>query len=389
MKLLAILIITIAGCSGNPTEYEFPPDTGTDTRSTDGAARHDSGVDSQAPDSKFYWDGKTYWDGAHPDTKVQDGTIFPDAQVKKPDSVITPDILIPPDSKAPDSKLPPDSLVHLDSAPKPDVTPTTCTHPFVSKSCSGGWCYIPAGCFTMGSPTSEPCREKISKETQHQVWLTHPFLIGETETTHKSFVDLMGWNPKSINPSSTPRPVERVNWHNAADYCNQLSVKNKLPTCYSCANSKTPSSTCVIKSTYGCKGYRLPTEAEWEYAYRAGTTTAFYNGPITNCWSQDNNADKIGWYLTGTGIRPCAQKQPNAWGLYDMAGNVEEWTQDSFTQDLSSTKQINPVTTTGTLKVARGGRALRPPADMRAAFRDKVGDTLSSVHWGFRCMRGL
>lgn len=153
--------------------------------------------------------------------------------------------------------------------------------------------------------------------------------------------------------STTDCPVEYVNWNEAATYCNALSSQKGLDQCYTCTGSG-PSVTCSEATAYSgikifdCPGYRLPTDAEWEYAYRAGSTTAFYpsdgnSGTITDC-DNDPNADKIGWYrynsavtyagcenLSSSGGDPCSgphpvgQKAPNAWGLYDMGGNVYEY----------------------------------------------------------------
>lgn len=398
MRILTILIIVVAGCSEGPIEHLMhPPDAGMqDTQSTDGV------MEDQGSDDTTKNDGKVSWDGAGSDTLSPDSEQKSDSKAVQQDTQPSTDTFVQPDTQAPDMIQPdmiqPDTMSPDSTAPKPDTMPAGCTHPPVKKVCTGGWCYIPAGCFTMGSPASEPCRNKISKETQHQVWLTHPFWISETEVTHKAFITLMGWDPKKTGPVGTGymRPVGRINWHHAADYCNQLSVKEKRPTCYTCTASKTKLAKCVIKSTYGCKGYRLPTEAEWEYAYRAGTTTAYYNGKndpskCLTCTSKDANADKIGRYCANwkTSSPWVAQKLPNAWGLYDMAGHVAEFTQDDFKDDLGSAKQVNPLTISGAIyKVMRGGRYLRPAADLRAAMRDKHWTDGSAVHWGFRCVRG-
>src|SRR3989339_1676068 len=98
---------------------------------------------------------------------------------------------------------------------------------------------------------------------------------------------------------------------------------------------------------YNCPGYRLPTEAEWEYAYRAGTTTAFYDGEIdaAKCKDLDLNADKIGWFNKNakSTIHPVAYKEPNAGGVYDMPGNVQEWVQDTYETDLTSKGGNDPL----------------------------------------------
>ena len=206
----------------------------------------------------------------------------------------------------------------------------------------------------------------------------------------------MGYNPSKFTSCGGTCPVETVNWHEAVAYCNALSTKAGLTACYSCSNSST-SVTCketaatTGKGIYTCKGYRLPTEAEWEYAYRAGTTTAFYNGGITSCTGSDPNAGTIGWYISNANStpHPVGKKTANTWGLYDMAGNDWEWCHDWYQSGLGSTAQIDPLGSGSSARVLRGGSWPGTPFNMRAARRNQEPPTSRYNYYGFRCVRTL
>ena len=164
---------------------------------------------------------------------------------------------------------------------------------------------IPSGTFTMGSPSDEPGRN--DDERQHPVTLSKGFYMQTTEVTQGQWGQTMVSNPSSFKGDD--RPVNRVSWHDCQEFIRRLNQKERT------------------------NKYRLPTEAEWEYACRAGSTAAFANGDIseTGC-GHDANLDAMGWYCGNSGRKthPVAQKNPNAWGLYDMHGNVWEWCQDWF-----------------------------------------------------------
>ncbi len=258
------------------------------------------------------------------------------------------------------------------------------------------WVTVKAGTFQMGSPSSpaEKCRQ--ANETQHKVTLTRDFEIAATETTQAQFSHLMAYNPSGFSTCGPTCPVEKVNWHEAVAYCNALSKKAGKTECYKCSGSGTTASCSDALSytgakIYTCPGYRLPTEAEWEYAYRAGTTNAFYNGSISSCSAADANAGKIGWYDEDADKKThqVAQKMANNWGLYDMAGNVWEWCHDGYEANLGSSAVSDPVKTVSSSKVLRGASFGDTADRLRAAYRYSNSPTTSQDAYGFRCVRTL
>ena len=252
------------------------------------------------------------------------------------------------------------------------------------------WVFIPAGTFSMGSPSTEPCRD--ADETLHQVTLTHAFEIQRTEVTKGKFASVLAYNP-SASTCGPNCPVTNVNWHEAAAYCNALSMKESLAACYACSGSKAnvscqDATSYANGSIYSCPGYRLPTEAEWEYAYRAGTKTAFYSGAITNC-TTDTNAGTIGYYK-GNASSPHAVKgkAPNAWDLYDMAGNVSEWCHDRYQSALGASTTTDPWgAKAGANRVFRGGSFTNPADRLRGADRPNERPAKRFISVGFRCVR--
>jgi formylglycine-generating enzyme required for sulfatase activity len=312
------------------------------------------------------------------------------------DAAVSPD---PHDARASDAVIPEKSR---DAGP--------------AKSIIGTWVQIPKGTFQMGSPPSEPCRG--SDEELHQVTLTHGFELMATEVTQERFEGLMGYNPSSFKNCGSDCPVENVNWHEAVAYCNALSQQKGLALCYSCTGSNKGISCQDApafsgKAIYDCPGYRLPTEAEWEYAYRAESASAYYNGPndgdaCQSCKS-DTNLLQIGWYCNNStvsyagcydsssyggpicaGPQPVGKKTPNGWGLHDMAGNVWEWTHDWYESNKGSSSVVDPFgPTNGSCRVFRGGAWCTYAHDLRAAIRNCYKPTTHYHFNGLRCARRI
>ena len=260
-----------------------------------------------------------------------------------------------------------------------------------------GFVRIEAGTFTMGSPPGELGRD--SDETQHEVTLTRDFFMQATEVTQAQWQSLMGNNPSYFDSCGSDCPVELVNWWDAAGYANALSASEGLDECYTLEGcdadfGEVPNCTGVTVNApggdvYACEGYRLPTEAEWEYAARGGTTTATYNGDLTetSC-GFDAVLDPIGWYCGNDpgGTSPVRGKTPNAYGLYDMLGNVWEWCWDryeSYPGDV--TDPSGPLS--GSFRVLGGGSWGSDAQLARAAGRFNRGPGFRNRDIGFRLVR--
>jgi formylglycine-generating enzyme required for sulfatase activity len=223
---------------------------------------------------------------------------------------------------------------------------------------------IPAGTFMMGSPEDEPGRH--SDETLHQVTLTKSYYMQTTEVTQGQWKALMGSNPSSFDECGDNCPVEYVSWNDVQEFITELNKR-------------------------GEGTYRLPTEAEWEYAARAGSSTAFANGDITETGNgYDPNLDAMGWYFGNSRyiIHPVGLKQPNAWGLYDMHGNTWEWCQDIYNVDIYKSDQTDPIYIgEGSNRVIRGGGWNGYAQYCRSAYRDDSSPDARYGSVGFRLMR--
>ena len=266
------------------------------------------------------------------------------------------------------------------------------------------WRDVPATTYQMGSTNQEPCHAAMG-EGIHVVTLMNDFEIQSTEVTQTQFEGLMGYNPSyySVNGNGSVCgkncPVESLNWHEAVAYCNALSTQKKLSTCYECTGS-TSAVSCEVKQVfsgskiYQCKGYRLPTEAEWEHAYRAGTATAYYCGVnqtsmCTECSYIQGTLDTIAWYCGNSfdKTQPVARKKANGLGCYDLGGNVGEWCHDWYGSYPGSavTDPVGP--SSGLFRVVRGGSFASEPRHARAAARSRSLPSARTEEIGFRCVR--
>jgi len=208
---------------------------------------------------------------------------------------------------------------------------------------------IPAGSFWMGSPEGETGRRE--DETRHFVTLTKDFYLAVTSVTQRQYQAVTGRNPSGF-ARLPQRPVETVSWHDAAEFCKRCSRLDGIP-----------------------EGWRmaLPTEAQWEYACRAGAAGALYTGKdLTVADGKCPNLEPIAWYRynhPSQGPLDVGTKEPNAFGLYDMLGNIHEWVRDRY-GDYPTDPQTDPEgPASGYDCIVRGGNWQSSPWKCRAARR--------------------
>ncbi|MFN5196741.1 MAG: formylglycine-generating enzyme family protein, partial [Planctomyces sp.] len=217
--------------------------------------------------------------------------------------------------------------------------------------------WIPPGEFTMGSPESDTGRD-FDEGPQHRVVISQGFWLGETPVTQQQWRAVVQAAKASELPDSPSsfkdkpqHPVESVNWHQSVQFCQQVQA--------------------VLQSA---QQFRLPTEAEWEYACRAGTSGAFHDGsPCTEPRGRDPALEHLGWFDENSNgsTQPVRQKKPNTRGLFDMHGTVWEWCRDGQ-RPYSAELQVDPVCseTSGASRVLRGGCWNGSARSCRAAYRD-------------------
>ena len=270
---------------------------------------------------------------------------------------------------------------------------------------------IPGGTFTMGSPSGEDDRVSWNENQWGPVTIS-AFRMGKYEITRRQWIEVMGVLPPSsaiITGNGDSYPVYGTSWIAAVAFCNKLSIREGLTPAYNYNGVTNPDNwgawskwtqaeiNANITFVPGSSGYRLPTEAQWEYACRAGTTTAWYFGATSAALG-----DHAWYYLnSGSATHPVGQKLPNAWGLHDMLGNVAEWCWDVFPEEDNSyeCQYVTTTTTdpTGPVAVNESNRVLRgyhyrvdsyagnnDPKFFRSAYRHNSSPASPFVIYGIR-----
>ena len=241
---------------------------------------------------------------------------------------------------------------------------------FTTKSFNGAaisFAVIPAGSFDMGSTSAEAYDDE---KVVHRVTISRSFLMARTEVTQQQYVAVTGLaNPAYFKGDQ--RPVETVSWTESVAFCQKLSELEALESAYDASSN-------VVLSK---PGYRLPTEAEWEYAARARTTADRYGALDDIAWHSGNS---------GSQTHDVGGKRRNAWGLYDMLGNAWEWTADWYASSYASGAATDPTGPTGgSNRVNRGGSWFNDAGFVRAPNRDSDGPGGRHRSLGFRPARSL
>ena len=266
-----------------------------------------------------------------------------------------------------------------------------------------GFVWIPPGTFTMGSNDTDD----YGAQPPHQVTLTKGFYMSKYAITQGQYFAIMEYNPSTYKPDPNADgkgrlPVEGISWYDAIVFCNKLSIKHGLQPVYSISGKTNPDDwgevpTSNTHPNYAAwnavemigpypnvpNGYRLPTEAEWEYACRAGTTTAWFHG------NAEPGLENYAWYYSNSDsmTHEVGKKLPNAWGLYDMHGNVREWCWDWYGSYTSGAKTDPVGAPPGLIRAYRGGNWDFSAKYSRSAYRDYFPPYYQSDYIGFRVVR--
>ena len=246
---------------------------------------------------------------------------------------------------------------------------------------------ISAGTFTMGAAITDPYQD--ADEYTRDVTISRDFQLGRTEVTNRLFEDVMG-SISSVHLSECGFgcPVTNVGWEQAVLFANEMSVREGRDQCYQQTNPT------LVEVDLGCNGYRLPTEAEWEYSAKAGTNNMLSSGNFisNSCGTTETNVTSVAWFCGNSGDRthPVAQLEPNANGLYDMHGNAWEWVTDVY-GNYSFNDETDPIGVTSNptgQRVIRGGAYNSSPSSIRSTYRQSVSLYSSGYNQvGFRLAR--
>ena len=231
---------------------------------------------------------------------------------------------------------------------------------------------IPGGVFRMGSPADETGRS-YNEGPVHAVRVS-TFEMMRVPVTRRLYQDIM--QPAVPISEADERPMTGVSWFDAVQFCNRLSERQECTPCYRIDGNN-------VQWEQGAQGYRLPTEAEWEYACRAGTQSRFFCGDV------ERTLERYAWYPANSqgAVQPVGRKVPNPWGLFDMHGNVWEWCWD-WNGPYNEHLQTNPTgPPEGRSRVVRGGSFAGSPVLLRSADRFVFPPERRFWNLGFRCVR--
>ncbi len=234
-------------------------------------------------------------------------------------------------------------------------------------------CWIPAGTFWMGAEDDDH-EARDDERPRRDVTLTRGFWMMETPVTQNQYQTIMGENPSKATQVGLIAPVEQVSWYDAAAFANKLSALEGVSESFVGTGGWIDGVGNKRSDYVASEGWRLPTEAEWEYACRAGTKAPRYG-----------DLHQIAWFGENSGTTHAVKrKQPNAWGLYDMLGNVWEWCYDWY-GDYAGQAATDPVgVVTGTVRIERGGGWISHAYALRATFRHGNTPFSRDAYLGFR-----